>query len=222
MIFKPKYITFDCYGTLTYFRMHEVAYAIVGEQLSPERMQQFIKDFSALRFDEAMGDWKPYDQVLKSAWARVCKRHGVTYRDEDGQKFYDAVPTWGPHTDVPHALTRVGNKIPLVILSNAMNEQIDSNVEKLKAPFHKVYTAQDARAYKPRLAAFEYMLDQLGCGPQDILHVSANPRYDIFSAQDLGIVNKVFVNRGHEPRPNDAFSFAEIRNINGLPALVGL
>ena len=27
------------------------------------------------------------------------------------------------------------------------------------------------------------MLDQLGCAPQDILHVSANPRYDIFSAQ---------------------------------------
>ena len=66
------------------------------------------------------------------------------------------------------------------------------------------------------------MLDQLGCAPEDVLHVSANPRYDIFPAQNLGIVNKVFVNRGHEPRPNDAFSFAEIRDINGLPALVGL
>jgi len=32
----------------------------------------------------------------------------------------------------------------------------------------------------------------------------------------------VYVNRGHEPRPDDAFSFAEIRDINGLPALVGL
>ena len=49
-----------------------------------------------------------------------------------------------------------------------------------------------------------------------------SPRYDIFPAQDLGIVNKVFVNRGHEPRPDHAWSFAEIRDINGLPALVGL
>jgi 2-haloacid dehalogenase len=32
----------------------------------------------------------------------------------------------------------------------------------------------------------------------------------------------VFVNRGHEPRPNAAYNFAEIRDINGLPALVGL
>jgi 2-haloacid dehalogenase len=222
MIFKPKYITFDCYGTLTNFRMHEVASGIVGAQLPTERMPQFIKDFTAYRLDEVMGDWKPYDQVLKSAWSRVCKRHGLAYRDEDGQKFYDAVPTWGPHADVPEALTRMGNKIPLVILSNAMNEHIHHNVAKLQAPFHKIYTAEDAGTYKPRLQGFEYMLDQLGCAPEDVLHISANPRYDIFPAQNLGIVNKVFVNRGHEPRPDEAWSFAEIRDINGLPALVGL
>ena len=222
MIFRPKYITFDCYGTLTYFRMHEVAYEIYAGQLPPERLNQFVKDFGAYRLDEVMGDWKPYDQVLKSAISRTCRRYGVAYRDEDGQKFYDAVPTWGPHADVPHALTRVGNKIPLVILSNAMNEQIHSNVRKLEAPFHKVYTAQDAGAYKPRLQAFEYMFDQLGCAPDDILHVSSSPRYDLMSAHDLGIKNKVFVNRGHEPAPNALYSHAEIRDINGLPALVGL
>jgi len=169
-----------------------------------------------------MGDWKPYDQVLKSAISRACKRHGVKYRDEDGQKFYDAVPTWGPHADVPHALTRVGNEIPLVILSNAMNEQIHTNVRKLEAPFQKIYTAQDAGAYKPRLQAFEYMLDQLGCAPADILHVSSSPRYDLMSAHDLGIQNKVFVNRGHEPKPNELYTHVEIRDISELPALVGL
>jgi 2-haloacid dehalogenase len=222
MTFRPKYITFDCYGTLTYFRMHELAYEIVGDRLPAAQMQQFVKDFGALRLDEVMGDWKPYDQVLKSAWERVCKRHGVAYREEDGRRFYDAVPTWGPHADVPFALTRVGREIPLVILSNAMNEQIHSNVRKLEAPFHKVYTAQDAGAYKPRLRAFEYMLDQLGCSPDDILHVSSSPRYDLLSAHDMGIKNKVFVNRGHEPKPNEFYSHAEIRDINGLPALVGL
>jgi 2-haloacid dehalogenase len=220
--FEPKYITFDCYGTLTYFPMHQVAYDIYEGQLPPEQMQVFIKNFSDYRFDEVMGDWKPYLEVLHSALERACKRNGLTFRPEHAKRVYDAIPTWGPHADVPHALTRVGKKIPLVILSNAMNEHIQSNVEKLKAPFHKIYTAQDAGAYKPRLQAFEYMLDQLGCAPEDVLHVSANPRYDIFAAHDVGIVNKVFVSRGHEPRPNDAYSFAEIRDINGLPALVGL
>lgn len=221
MTFRPKYITFDCYGTLTYFRMHETAQDMYAGQMPPEKLHQFIRDFSAYRLDEVMGDWKPYVDVLKSALQRACKRHGVTYRDEDGQKYYDAVPTWGPHADVPHALTRVAKEFPLVILSNASNDQIMSNVRKLEAPFHKVYTAQMARAYKPRLAAFEYMLDQLGCGPEDILHCSSSLRYDLMSANDLGIKNKVFVNRGHEPG-NPAYNYQEIRDINGLPALVGL
>ena len=49
-----------------------------------------------------------------------------------------------------------------------MNAQIMSNVEKLGAPFHAVYTAEQAQAYKPRMKAFEYMFDMLGCGPEDI------------------------------------------------------
>jgi 2-haloacid dehalogenase len=222
MTFRPKYITFDCYGTLTYFRMHEIALNMYAGQLPNDRLRQFVRDFSAYRLDEVMGDWKPYDQVIKSALQRACKRHGLKYRDEDGQKYYDAVPTWGPHSDVAHPLTRIAKHFPLVILSNAMNEQIHSNVRKLEAPFHKVYTAQDAQAYKPRLAAFEYMLDQLGCGPEDILHVSSSPRYDHMSANDLGIKNKVFVNRGHEPTPNAFYNVTEIRDINGLPPLLGL
>ena len=34
MTFRPKYITFDCYGTLTYFPMHQVAYDLYeGQQI---------------------------------------------------------------------------------------------------------------------------------------------------------------------------------------------
>jgi FMN phosphatase YigB (HAD superfamily) len=84
-------------------------------------------------------------------------------------------------------------------LSNAADSQVMSNVEKLGAPFHAVYTAEQAQAYKPRFQAFEYMFDQLGCGPQDVLHVSASPRYDLMVANDLGITHKVHVNRGFEP-----------------------
>ena len=186
-IFRPKYITFDCYGTLIRMCFGEMARKLYADVVPAERMEQFIKDFSAYRLDEVLGDWQPYREVIGNALARTAKKWGLEYREEYGEEIYQAVPTWGPHADVPHALTRVGKKIPLVILSNAMNEQIHSNVAKLQAPFHKVYTAQDAGAYKPRLAAFEYMLDQLGCAPQDVLHVSANPRYDIFPADNLGI-----------------------------------
>jgi 2-haloacid dehalogenase len=84
-----------------------------------------------------------------------------------------------------------------------------------------VYTAEQAQAYKPRFQAFEYMLDQLGCGPEDLLHVSASLRYDLMPAWGLGVENKVYVNRGYEPS-TPYFGYSEISDIGGLPGLVGL
>lgn len=219
--FRPRFITFDCYGTLTNFQMAEKAREIYGPSLEPDRMAPFIRDFAAYRLDEILGDWKPYDQVLVNAVERACKRNGVRFDETQARAFYAAVPTWGPHPDVPEGLARVAKEFPLVVLSNAMDEQIMSNVEKLGAPFAHVFTAQQASAYKPRFKAFEYMFDQLGCGPEDILHCSSSFRYDLMSAHDLGIKNKVWVNRGHEPA-NPYYGYTEIKDISGLPAVVGL
>jgi 2-haloacid dehalogenase len=102
-----------------------------------------------------------------------------------------------------------------------MADLIPHGVAKLGAPFHAVFTAEEAGAYKPRMRAFEYMLDSLGCGPDEIFHCSSSFRYDLMTAHDMHITNKAFVNRGHEP-PNPYCGYREIRDINGLPALLGL
>ena len=221
MTFRPKFISFDCYGTLTRFRMGELTRDMFADRIPADRMEQFIADFSAYRFDEVLGAWQPYEVVLKNAVRRLCRKWQIQYLDHEAQKYYDAVPTWGPHEDVPAGLARVANEIPLVILSNASDSQIQKNVAMLGAPFHRVYTAQQAQAYKPRLQAFEFMLDSLNAKPEDMLHVSSSLRYDLMSADDLGIRHKVFVNRGHGPGC-DAFNYVEIPDISGLPAVVGL
>lgn len=219
--FRPKYISFDCYGTLIRFHMSDMAREFYSERLSAQQMDAFCKDFSSYRFDEVLSDWKPYRQIIGNALARTCKKHGVEYLEEHGEAIYQAVPTWGPHEDVPNGLAKTSREIPLVILSNAMNCQIMDNVALLGAPFHAVYTAESAQAYKPRLKAFEYMIDQLGCDPRDIMHVSSSFRYDQNSATDLGIGTRVFVGRGHEPS-NANYRDVEIPHIGCLPALVGL
>ena len=201
--------------------MAELARAMFAARIPAAQMEAFIADFSSSRFDEVLGDWKPYATVLKNAVRRLCSKWKLQYLDAEAQQYYDAVPTWGPHPDVPAGLSKIADKIPLVILSNAADDQIQKNVAQLGAPFHRVYTAQQAQAYKPRLQAFEFMLDSLGCKPEDVLHVSSSLRYDLMSADDLGIVNKVFVNRGHGPG-NAAYRYVEIPDIGGLAAVVGL
>jgi 2-haloacid dehalogenase len=216
--FRPRYVTFDCYGTLVDFRMSDVAEEVVGARLNEELVQDFLQAFAAYRLDEVMGDWKPYRDVVADALRRAMRRYGLSYRDADAERIYEAVPTWGPHPEVPAVLAALARRYPLVILSNAAEEQIPHTVAKLGAPFHAVYTAEQAGAYKPRLGAFEYLLDRLGCGPDDIVHVSSSLRYDLMPANDLGITGKVYVNRGYEPAA-PSYGYREIRDLSGLPGL---
>jgi 2-haloacid dehalogenase len=60
-------------------------------------------------------------------------------------------------------------------------------------------TGFESLVHKPRLQAFEYMIDQLGCDPADLLHVSSSLRYDHMSAYDVGIRHTVYIERGHGP-----------------------
>jgi 2-haloacid dehalogenase len=218
---RPRFITFDCYGTLTRFYMGEMTREIFANRLPAEQMDAFIRDFSAYRFDEVLGAWKPYADVIKTGLARACKKYGIEYIDAEGQRYYDAVPTWGPHADVAEPLTRIGERYPLVILSNASNSQIGSNVEKLKAKFHAVFTAEQAQSYKPRMQGFEYMLDKLGAKPEECMHVSSSMRYDHMTASDLGYRWRVLINRGHGTAV-PAYLTHEVQDIGGLAQLLGI
>ncbi len=213
--FRPKYVTFDCYGTLTNFQMAEAAQDLYRARLPEPQMAALVRDFAAYRLDEVLGDWKPYAEVIHNALERACKRNGVAFEVEHAHMVYDRVPSWGPHPDVPAGLAKVAKEIPLVILSNAMNVQLPSNVAKLGAPFHAALTAEQAGSYKPRMKGFEFMFDTLGCGPEDVVHCSSSFRYDLMTAHDLGIKNKVWVNRGHEPA-NPYYGYVEIKGIDGL------
>jgi 2-haloacid dehalogenase len=216
-LFAPKFVTFDCYGTLTWFQMGDATKRALGDLL-PANAEPFLDTFEAYRIDEVMGDWKPYREIIRSALRRAMGRHRMAYDEVAADEIFDSIRTWGPHPDVPAGLARLAEHYPLVILSNAADEEIAHNVAMLGAPFHAVLTAQQAQAYKPRLAAFEYMLDQLGCGPDDIVHVSASLRYDLMPAHDLGIRNKVYVNRGYEPS-TPYYEYREISTIAELPDL---
>ena len=67
-------------------------------------------------------------------------------RPSDDAALYDAIPTWQPHPNVVEVLEAIAPHVPLVILSNSMVDLIPASVAHLKAKFHAVYTAEEARA----------------------------------------------------------------------------
>src|SRR5688500_20039237 len=72
--FRPKYVTFDCYGTLTNFDMAGAARRVYAERLSVEAMANFVEAFRGYRLDEVLGAWKPFAEVVHNAVERSCKR----------------------------------------------------------------------------------------------------------------------------------------------------
>ena len=149
------------------------------------------------------------------------RRFGLEYRDGDARAVYDEIPTWGPYPGVSEALKRLAQAYPLVIVTNSDDAHASRLVENLQAPFEVVITAEQMGVYKPRLRAFEYMLDQLGVAPDEIVHVSASPKYDLRSAAVMGIKHKVYMDRGFEA-DEPWLGYERITDIADLPVVLGL
>lgn len=221
MALQPKFISIDCYGTLINFEMGPTAKRLFEDRVPAARMPAFLDSFRAYRLDEVLGAWKPFFEVVDSSIQRTCKAHRVPYRSTDAEALYEAIPTWQPHPHVVETLQAIAAHVPLVILSNSMIDLIPASVAHLQAPFHAVYTAEQARAYKPRLQTFEYMFDQLGCAPEQMMHVSSSFRYDLMSASDLGFMARAFIDRTHEPAL-DGYGVNRLTDFRQLPGLLGL
>jgi 2-haloacid dehalogenase len=219
--FEPKYITFDMHGTLIRWHIASMTRDLLADVVPADQMDDFVESFKWQRHDEILGPWKPFPDVIHDSLRKTLERFNLPYRRDDSQAMVDAVPTWGPYPEVPQALRTLATRYPLVILTNAADDQVMRNVEKLEAPFHAVFTAEQAQAYKPRYQAFEYMFNQLGCRPHDVLHVSGSPRHDLMVANDLGIKHKVFVNRGYE-LGTPGYGYYEVNLLSQVPPLLGL
>jgi len=218
---KPKFVSFDMNGTLIHYRINDAIRRVLGDRLPPEIADDFLRTGNAYRIDECLGDWKPVHQIVACSMERTMRRFGLEYRESDGRAVYDEIPSWGPYPGVSAALRRLAEAYPLVIVTNTDDAHASRLVENLQAPFEVVITAEQMGVYKPRLAAFEYTLDKLGVTPDEIVHVSASPKYDLRSAAVMGIEHKVYMDRGFE-QDEPWLGYERITDIADLPGLFGL
>ncbi|MET0802276.1 MAG: haloacid dehalogenase type II [Acidimicrobiales bacterium] len=218
---KPKFVTFDMNGTLIRFGISDAMREVLGDRLPAEIADDYLQACKAYRIDECMGDYQPFDRIVANSMERASRRVGLEYREDDARAVYENIPTWGPYPGVTEALNRLAQEVPLVIITNSDTAQAVRLAKNLQAPFEVVITAEQMGVYKPRLLAFEYMFDKLGVTPDEIVHVSASPMYDLRSAAILGIRNKVYVDRGFE-HDEHWLGYERITDIAELPVLFGL
>jgi 2-haloacid dehalogenase len=218
---KPKFVTFDMNGTLIKFSINDAMREVLGDRLPAEVADEFLRICKAYRIDECTGAYQPFHQVVARSMERASRKVGLEYREGDARAVYEIIPTWGPYPGVTEALNRLAEEVPLVIITNSDTAHAVRLAENLKAPFEVVISAEEMGVYKPRLGAFDYMFDKLGVTPDELVHVSASPMYDLRSAAIMGIENKVYMDRGWE-HDEHWLGYERITDIADLPVLFGL
>lgn len=95
---------------------------------------------------------------------------------EDSKEFFDRCP------------------IPVYILSNIDNTDIDAAVAFHGLKPAGVFTSEDARSYKPRRELFELALSETGLKPDEVIHIGDSISSDVEGAGALGI-RTLWINR---------------------------
>jgi 2-haloacid dehalogenase len=109
--------------------------------------------------------------------------------------------SWQPFPDTVPALRAAKDAgLGLWIISNTDRAIIEHTLRHLDVAFDGVTVAEDVRAYKPARAPFDKALRDMKFTPAEVLHVAFGFKYDIGTAQQLGL-RTAWVNRHREQAP---------------------
>lgn len=197
---RPRWLTFDCYGTLIQWDEGLLAAASSilrskgGIDIDPAR---FIEIYDA--HEHALEQTPPHrsfrsiaGESLRLALAEV----GLQGAPEDIRILTDGIGAMPPFPEVVQALGKLKKAgFRTCIVSNTDDDIIASNVAQLGGSIDRVITAQQAGVYKPARGLFDHAHAQLGVSKDDVVHICASPHLDHAAARDIGF-RCVWIDRG--------------------------
>ncbi len=220
----PRVATFDCYGTLVDWEGGAASFlydlALRHGEAEPPPGRELRDRWEALQFDLLRGEYLPYRDVLALSLRAWMEERGYPWREEEGAALLRSMRSWQPFPDTRPALQRArAAGLALVIVSNTDRDIIAHTLRHIGVEFDDVFTAEDARAYKPADAVFDHALTRIGVPAEEILHVAFGFKYDIGPAARHGM-RTAWVNRHAEPPPGDEPFDHEWRDLWPLATLL--
>lgn len=196
-------IVFDVNETLSDMSPMAARFADIGapEHLAKLWFASLLRDGFALT---AAGGQKPFAELADSALRTVL--HGVDVdRDLDAAVGHvmDGFAQLAVHPDVPdgvRGLRRSGRR--LVTLSNGSAQVAEQlfGAAGIRKEFERLLSVEDAGAWKPARASYEYAARTCGTELSDMLLVAVHP-WDIDGAARAGM-DTAWINRTGTPYPS--------------------
>ena len=188
-------ITLDCYGTLIDWQGGIVDYLQpVLERHDAHVTDEFILEFFSATEPVLQREGGKYEDILRGILDRLGKRLAFVPTPAERDGFAASLGEWKPFADTVDALTRLGERYRLAVISNVDDALFSLTRSTLGVEFAHVMTAESAGAYKPDNRIFEAALTAIGCGRDRILHVAQSLFHDIAPANALGLAT-VWIDR---------------------------
>ncbi|HEY7432472.1 MAG TPA: HAD family hydrolase [Streptosporangiaceae bacterium] len=195
-------LSFDCYGTLIDWETGILAVlrpwadasglAVADEEL----LRGYAEQESRAQAEHPA---ELYPAILARTFRGLASALGAQVSDADAERLGRSVPDWPPFGDSHDALTALGRRYQLIILSNVDRESFAASNRRLGVTFTSVITAQDVGSYKPAPANFTALLAEavrLGVGEGKLLHVVQSLFHDHVPAKRIGLPG-AWINRRH-------------------------
>jgi 2-haloacid dehalogenase len=218
---ETKWLTFDAYGTLIDFDLSGTIVQTLGDRLNSVDVNEFLEVCHRDRYEEVLGEYRPYRDILRASLKRSMAQFGLDYQESDGDALVKAVPTYGPFPDVPPVLERLRQHFKLVIITNSEDDLFAGNRERLGVPIDHVITAEQAGGYKPSLDVFRYTFEQIGADPSEVVHIAQGFEYDIIPAYHLGL-RKIWINRRGIAGDPSYGPYDEVSDLTPVPGILGV
>jgi len=220
---KPV-VTFDCYRTLVDFDLNRAVLPIIKDRLDLVGVDHdvFLDNLRVMRFQGVANPYQRYTDIVKQTLETCMLLHGVPFKDEDHEQLMEAAKLFPVFPEVPEALERLkAGGYEIAIISNSDDDLIPYAVANIGVEFDYVITAEQAGAYKPREQAFEHLFKVLPQELDQITHAAQGWEYDIMPTKKYGI-RRVWINRYNFEGSDFYQPYDELRDLSGLPALLGV
>ncbi|WP_245582544.1 haloacid dehalogenase type II [Neorhizobium lilium] len=219
----PKVITFDCYGTLVQWYevlLREIGVVLVAQGRDVADASAVLDTFSEhSRRLAAERPHRLYKDILRTGFRAALTEHRLGHGEDVVERLASAVPTMGPHPEVPDVLRRLRQRYKLAIFTNSDEDIIVHNLTRLGVPIDYVITAEWAQAYKPSPKLFEHAYRTMGVTKDETVHVAMGMFTDMKACHELG-VRGIWVNRRGQRGNPDWLPYAEVSDLNGAAALL--
>ena len=214
---------FDAYGTL--FDVHSAVARLrarIGDRAEALSQLWRSKQLEYTWLRALMGRHADFWQVTGDAldYALACTGVDTTWREPLMQAYL----TLDAYPEVPDALRRLrGGGLRAMILSNGEPGMLRAAARSagIAELLDAILSVEEVGIFKPHPKVYQLAVDRLAVRPDQIAFQSSNA-WDVSGAAAFGL-RAVWINRlGMPPERLPGAAEHELRDLSGLPALLGL